>query len=69
MRTAYATTEQSVDLNTQMAVIIPPFPSFDVNPESGALDTWFKKYTARFRNLVVAADITDPARQKALLLH
>ena len=39
-------------ITTHMAGIIPPFPSFDVKPESGALDTWFKKYIARFRNLV-----------------
>ena len=37
--------------------------------QPGALDTRFKKYIARFRNLVVAADIANPARQKALLLH
>ena len=52
-----------------MAGMLPPFPSFDVNPESGALDVRFKKYISRFRNLVIAANITAPKRQRALLLH
>ncbi len=52
-----------------MASTLPPFPSFDPNPELGAPGTRWKKYVARFKNLIVALDITDTARQKALLLH
>ena len=46
-----------------MASTLPPFASFD--PRA----TPSKKYVARFKNLIVALDITDTARQKALLLH
>ena len=52
-----------------MASTLPPFPSFDPNPELGAPGTRWKKYVARFKNLIIALDITDTARQKALLLH
>lgn len=45
---------------------LPTFPSFDISPDSGA--PW-KKYIARFLNLVIALNITDKNRQKALLLH
>ncbi len=46
-----------------MASTLPLFPSFD--PRA----TRWKKYVARFKDLIVALDITDTARQKALLLH
>ncbi len=51
-----------------MATALPTFPSFDPNADQGA-DVRFKKYISRFRNLIVATDIDDPKRQKALLLH
>ncbi|CAB4038760.1 Hypothetical predicted protein, partial [Paramuricea clavata] len=52
-----------------MATALPTFPSFDPNADQGAPGVRFKKYIARFRNLIVATDIDDPKRQKALLLH
>lgn len=52
-----------------MAEALPTFPTFDPNADLGAPGVRFKKYIARFRNLIVAADIENPNRQKALLLH
>ncbi len=50
-----------------MATALPTFPSFDPNADQGAPGVIFKKYISRFRNLIVATDIDDPKRQKALL--
>jgi hypothetical protein len=52
-----------------MATALPTFPSFDPNADQGAPGVRFKKYISRFRNLIIATDIDDPARQIALLLH
>ena len=52
-----------------MADSLPPFPTFDPSPEAGDVAVRWKKWVGRFRNLVVAINITDDARQKALLLH
>ena len=52
-----------------MAAALPTFPSFDPNVDLGAPGVRFKKYISRFRNLLTATNITDPKRQKALLLH
>ena len=52
-----------------MATPLPTFPSFDTNADKGAPGVRFEKYISRFRNLIVATDIDDPKRQKALLLH
>ena len=48
---------------------LPTFPSFDISADSGAPGPRWKQYIARFRNLVIALNITDKNRQKALLLH
>ena len=52
-----------------MASALPPFPSFDPNPGLGAPGTHWTKYVARFKKLIVALDVTNTTRQKALLLH
>ena len=52
-----------------MASALPPFPSFDPSPTLGAPGVRWKKYVGRFRNLIVALNITDENRQKALLMH
>ena len=48
---------------------LPPFPSFDLSTDHGALGTRWKKYVSRFRNLLVALNITNKKRQRAILLH
>lgn len=52
-----------------MAEALPTFPPFDPNADLGAPCVRFKKYISRFQNLIIATNITDPKRQKALLLH
>ncbi|XP_028413864.1 uncharacterized protein K02A2.6-like [Dendronephthya gigantea] len=52
-----------------MATNLPSFPAFDITQDQGALGPRWKKYIARFRNLVVALNINDKKRQRALLLH
>ena len=51
-----------------MATALPVFPSFDVTNSSSLGPRW-EKYLSRLENLLVAMDITDPDRKKALLLH
>ena len=53
----------------KMAATLPPFPKFDLNEESSVLGPRWKKCVARFRNLVVALNITDKHKQRAQLLH
>ena len=52
-----------------MATNLPFFPSFDLKDEAGTPGPRWKKYVSRFRNLIIALDITDKTRQRALLLH
>ena len=52
-----------------MATNLPPFPPFDIIQDQGALGLRWKKYIARFRNLLVAISVQDKKQQKALLLH
>jgi len=52
-----------------MAEALPHFPPFDISDEPGAKGPRWKKYITRFKNLMVARNITDAARQRALLLH
>ena len=52
-----------------MASALPQFPSFNPSPELGVPGTRWKKYVARFKNLIIALNITAKTRQTALLLH
>ena len=52
-----------------MAEALPNFPKFDVSPEVGDVAVRWKRWVARFSNLMVALSIDNDARQKALLLH
>ena len=52
-----------------MAAALPNFPEFDVNTDPSTLGVRWKKWLARFRNLLLAIDVTDKKRQRALLLH
>jgi len=47
---------------------LEPFPTFDVSNETSLGPRW-KKYLVRFNNLMVAQDISDSVRKRALLLH
>ena len=47
---------------------IPSFPQFDVKDQSNLAVRW-EKYLKRFKNLMTTMKITDPTRQRALLLH
>ena len=51
-----------------MATALPTFPEFDVNETSTQAARW-KKWLSRFRNLLVAMNMTGKKRQRALLLH
>ena len=51
-----------------MAQALPVFPSFDPSEEGDVAVRW-KRWTSRFKNLMVALNIDNDARQTALLLH
>ena len=51
-----------------MAATLPAFPEFDVSETSTQATRW-KKWLSRFRNLLVAMNVKDKPRQRALLLH
>ena len=53
----------------KMAAAHHRFPKFDLNEKSSVLGPRWKKCVARFRNLVVALNITDKHKQRAQLLH
>ena len=52
-----------------MAVSLPDFPPFDVEREPTSLNQRWKKWVGRFENLIIALDIKQSKRKKALLLH
>ena len=52
-----------------MATNLPPFLLFDIIQDQTALGVRWKKYVARFCSLIVALNIDDQKKQKALLLH
>lgn len=52
-----------------MAQTLPVFPSFDVHNEPASIAQRWTKYVKRFTNLMVAMNIKDKKRQRALLLH
>lgn len=51
-----------------MATALPAFSEFDVSETSTQATRW-KKWLSRFRNLLVAMNVTNKPRQRALLLH
>ena len=51
-----------------MATALPAFPEFDVSETSTQATRW-KKWLSRFWNLMVAVNVTNKLRQRALLLH
>ena len=56
-----------ISKQTKLAAL-PQFPPFVVRAEESTATRW-KKWKKRFENLIVAMDITEKKRQKALLLH
>ena len=52
-----------------MAQTLPHFPCFDLDSDLISIGSRWKKYICRFENLLVAIDVDDDARKKALLLH
>ena len=52
-----------------MATSLPPFPPFDVDDDSTATGQRWSKWKKRFENFLLAMDITDETRKRALLLH
>ncbi|XP_068675612.1 uncharacterized protein [Montipora foliosa] len=51
-----------------MANALPTFPEFDVSETSTQAARW-KKWLSRFETLLVAMNVTNKKRQRALLLH
>ena len=51
-----------------MAVALPHFAEFDVHSDGAVCIRW-KKWLTRFKNLLLALDVDDTKRQRALLLH
>ncbi|CAB4005904.1 Transposon Ty3-I Gag-Pol poly, partial [Paramuricea clavata] len=51
-----------------MAVALPHFAEFDVHSD-GAIGIRWKKWLTRFKNLLLALDVDDTKRQRALLPH
>ena len=53
-------------LATRMAAL-PTFPAFDL--QAGDLSREWTKYVSRFENMLLAMNITNTTRKKAMLLH
>lgn len=51
-----------------MASSLPVFPSFDVHLDGNVGPRWMK-WLSRFERLLIALDIDNPLRKRALLLH
>ncbi|CAN8007223.1 unnamed protein product [Ixodes pacificus] len=49
--------------------LLPPFPAFIVHADHSTVGTRYRKWVTRFRNFLVACNITAPGRSKAMLLH
>ena len=52
----------------KMATALPPFESFEVNSDPNIGAKW-KKWISKFENLLVAMDIKDDTRKRAMMLH
>ena len=48
---------------------LPEFTKFGVNAEPTTLAVEWKKWITRFENLIVALEITEESRKRALLLY
>ena len=48
--------------------LLPTFPKFDIHQDANAGPRW-KKWLQRFERLLIAMDVKDDARKRALLLH
>ena len=48
---------------------LPVYPRFDVSSYSRYVAIWWTKWVACFKNLMLAVNINDPTKQRALLLH
>ena len=51
-----------------MAATLPDFPNFNVNAEPNSLGIEWNKWMSRFENLLLALEVTDAKRKKAMLL-
>ena len=51
-----------------MATGFPPFPAFDAEDQENLAARW-QRWLERFENLMVALDLNDDKRQRALFLH
>ena len=51
-----------------MSDALPNYPNFDSHSSGDVAIRW-TKWVARFKNLMLACNITDQIRQRALLLH
>ena len=52
---------------SKMATSLPEYPPFDINCDQTSLSQRWKKWVSRFINLLLAMDISDAKRMKALL--
>ena len=52
-----------------MEASLPDFPAFDVDSDTTSLGQRWKKWLSKYENLLIAVDITESKRSKALLLH
>ena len=51
-----------------MAAALPSFPAFDISDDQNASIRW-KKWIQRFENFIIALDVKDDTRKRAMLLH
>lgn len=58
----------NITLTTTMAMNLPQFPEFAVHAEGSTATRW-KKWKDRLGNLLIAVNISDKKRRKAILLH
>ncbi|XP_064463106.1 uncharacterized protein LOC135374016 [Ornithodoros turicata] len=52
-----------------METLLPAFPKFDPHTDASSLAQRWTKRHARFENFLLAANVTDPTRKRAMLLH
>ena len=52
-----------------MAHALPAFPVFDVEGDQHGLNLRWQEYIERFQNFLLALNIKDDTRKRAMLLH